>query len=134
VASLWASLGYYAIILLAGLQNIPQEYYEACELDGVSKPKQFLYITVPLVTPQIFFVAVISTIGLFQMFDFVFVFGKQSVFVKDSVRTMAFGIYERAFSYNEMGYASATAILFCVIILTVTVIQNIAQKKWVHYE
>ena len=133
VVSLWASLGYYSIIILAGLQNIPKDYYEACELDGISRRRQFLHITVPLVTPQLFFVAVISTIALFQMFDLVYVFGRTNIFILNSIRTLPYGIYERAFTFNDMGYASATAIVFCAVILAVTVAQNTFQKKWVHY-
>ena len=133
VVSLWASLGYYSIIILAGLQNIPKDYYEACELDGVSRRRQFLRVTVPLVTPQLFFVAVISTIALFQMFDLVYVFGRSNIFILNSVRTLPYGIFERAFTYHDMGYASATATVFCALILAVTVAQNALQKKWVHY-
>jgi len=133
IVTLWAAAGYYAIIILAGLQNIPDQYYEACELDGGSGITKFFHITIPLVTPQLFFVAIISTIGLFQMFDYVFIFGKSNVFVRENIRTMAYGIYERGFTYLEMGYASAGAIIFCVLVLLVTLLQNIGQKKWVHY-
>jgi multiple sugar transport system permease protein len=133
IVGLWASIGYYSVIILAGLQNIPDQYYEACELDGGSRRHQFFHITIPLVTPQLFFCTIIAVISLFKMFDYVYIFGKSNDFVRQSIRTMAFGIYERGFTYNEMGYASAEAMVFCVIILTFTVIQNIGQKKWVHY-
>ncbi|MDR2629931.1 MAG: sugar ABC transporter permease [Spirochaetaceae bacterium] len=133
VVSLWAGIGYYGIILLAGLQNIPRQYYEACELDGGRAWHKFLHITVPLVTPQLFFVVMITIISVFQLFDFIFIFGKGIPAVKESIRTMAFGIYERGFTYLDMGYASAEAIVFCVLILAVTVVQNYGQKKWVHY-
>ncbi|MDR0569207.1 MAG: sugar ABC transporter permease [Spirochaetaceae bacterium] len=133
IVTLWGAVGYYGVIILAGLQNIPKQYYEACELDGGGPARKFFTITIPLVTPQLFFVAIISVIGLFQMFDYVFVFGKSNMFVRENIRTMAYGIYERGFTYLEMGYASAEAIVFCVLVLAVTVIQNIGQKKWVHY-
>jgi multiple sugar transport system permease protein len=133
MVSLWASVGYYGIIILAGLQNIPKQYYEACELDGGRAVHKFFNITIPLVTPQLFFVAIISVISIFQLFDYVFIFGKANVFVRDNIRTMAYGIYERGFTYLDMGYASAEAIIFCVLILLVTLIQNIGQKKWVFY-
>jgi multiple sugar transport system permease protein len=133
IVGLWASVGYYSVIILAGLQNIPDQYYEACELDGGSPWRQFFHITIPLVTPQLFFCVIIAVISLFKMFDYVYVFGKSNDFVRQSIRTMAFGIYERGFTYNEMGYASAEAIIFCAIILLFTLIQNISQKKWVHY-
>lgn len=133
VVTLWGAVGYYGVIILAGLQNIPKQYYEACELDGGGGLKKFLHITVPLVTPQLFFVAVISAIGLFQMFDYVFVFGKSNTFVRENIRTMAYGIYERGFTYLDMGYASAEAIVFCALVLIATAIQNAGQKRWVHY-
>jgi multiple sugar transport system permease protein len=133
MVSLWASVGYYGIIILAGLQNIPKQYYEACELDGGRAVHKFFRITIPLVTPQLFFVAIISVIGIFQLFDYVFIFGKANVFVRDNIRTMAYGIYERGFTYLDMGYASAEAIIFCALILLVTLVQNIGQKKWVFY-
>ncbi|MDR0598974.1 MAG: sugar ABC transporter permease [Treponema sp.] len=133
IVTLWGAVGYYAVIILAGLQNIPKQYYEACELDGGGPVRKFLNITVPLVTPQLFFVAIVSAISLFQMFDYVFIFGKSNVFVRDNIRTMAYGIYERGFTYLDMGYASAEAIVFCVLVLIVTVVQNAGQKKWVHY-
>jgi multiple sugar transport system permease protein len=130
---IWTSVGYYAVIILAGLQNIPKQYYEACELDGCTPWKQFIHITVPLVTPQLFFATIIAVISIFKMFDYIFVFGKTNVFVRETLRTLAFGIYERGFTYMEMGYASAEAVLLCAIVLGVTIIQNIGQKKWVYY-
>ncbi|MDR3139014.1 MAG: sugar ABC transporter permease [Treponema sp.] len=133
VVGLWASVGYYAIIILAGLQNIPRQYYEACELDGGNSWHKFIHVTVPLVTPQLFYAAIIAVISIFKMFDYIFVFGKSNSFVRENLRTMAFGIYERGFTFLEMGYASAEAVVLCVIVLAVTVVQHIGQKKWVHY-
>jgi multiple sugar transport system permease protein len=130
---LWASVGYYAIIFLSGLQGIPRQYYEACDLDGGGSWRKFTKITVPLVTPQIFFALVMATISVFKMFDYVFIFGKSNLYARESLRTMAYGIYERGFTFMEMGYASAEAILLCAFILGVTVFQNVSQKRWVHY-
>jgi multiple sugar transport system permease protein len=133
IVGLWASVGYYAVIILAGLQNIPPQYYEACDLDGGSSWHKFIHITVPLVTPQLFYATIIAVISTFKMFDYIFVFGKSNNFVRENLRTMAFGIYERGFTFLEMGYASAEAMVLCVIVLAVTVMQQIGQKKWVHY-
>jgi multiple sugar transport system permease protein len=133
VVGIWANVGYYAIIILAGLQNIPPQYYEACELDGGNSLKKFLHITVPMVTPQLFYAATIAVISIFKMFDYIFVFGKSNNYVRENLRTMAFGIYEQGFTFLEMGYASAEAVVLCVIVLSATVIQNMCQKKWVHY-
>jgi multiple sugar transport system permease protein len=133
LVTLWASIGYYTVILLAGLQNISPQYYEACDIDGGSWWIKFSRITLPMVTPQLFFCLVLAIINSFKMFDYIFVFGKSNVIVRESIRTMAFGIYERGFTYLEMGYASAEAIIFSVIVLTVTILQNVGQKHWVHY-
>lgn len=133
IATLWASTGYYTIIILAGLQNISPQFYEACDIDGGSLWIKFRHITFPLVTPQLFFCFILSIISSFKMFDYIFVFGKTNVIVLETIRTMAFGIYERGFTYLEMGYASAEAIIFSIIVLSVTIIQNIGQNKWVHY-
>jgi multiple sugar transport system permease protein len=133
IVGIWANVGYYAIIILAGLQNIPAQYYEACELDGGSSLKKFIHITIPMVTPQLFYAAIIAVISIFKMFDYIFVFGKSNNFVRENLRTMAFGIYERGFTFLEMGYASAEAVVLCVIVLSATVLQNVVQKKWVHY-
>ena len=133
IVGLWASVGYYAIIILAGLQNISEQYYEACELEGGSSWHKFFHITIPLVTPQLFFSAIIAVISTFKMFDYIFIFGKDNIFVRENIRNMAYGIYERGFTYLDMGYASAEAMVFCALILIVTVIQNVGQKKWVHY-
>ena len=133
LVTLWASIGYFTVILLAGLQNISPQYYEACDIDGGSWWVKFIHITFPLVTPQLFFCLVLAIINSFKMFDYIFVFGKSNVIVRENIRTMAFGIYERGFTYLEMGYASAEAIIFSVIVLTVTILQNVGQKHWVHY-
>jgi multiple sugar transport system permease protein len=130
---LWASVGYYAIILLAGLQNIPRNYYEACELDGGGSWHKLTRITIPLLTPQLFFAFVMATISVLKMFDYVFVFGKSNLYARESLRTMAYGIYELGFTAMEMGYASAEAILLCVFTMGITIFQNVAQKRWVHY-
>jgi len=133
ISVLWAGIGYNSIIILSGLQNIPEQYYEACDLEGGNGWHRFIRITVPLVTPQIFFISTINAINVFQLFAPIYVFGKTNLFVRESVRTLAFGVYERGFTYYEMGFASAQAIVLCIIILAVTILQSINQKKWVHY-
>lgn len=130
----WQAVGYFGVILMVGLKNLPLSYFEAARIDGANGIQAFFKITVPLLTPQLFFVSTIATIGAFGMFDGVFVFGRLSVTIRDSIRTMAFGIFDRGFSLQEMGYASANAVLLFALIMIVTVIQFIGQKYWVHYE
>jgi multiple sugar transport system permease protein len=124
--------GYGMIIYLAGLQNISRAYYEAAQVDGASSWQQFTKITLPLLTPTIFFSLVTSTISAFQTFDIVFVMTKGGPL--DSTRTMVYTIYDDGFRYFRMGNASATAWVLFAIILVVTIMQLWGQRRWVHYE
>lgn len=131
IASAWKDLGFVMVILLAGLQAIPDEYHEAASVDGAGSLARFRHITLPLLTPASFFVLVISLINSFQVFDQVYVMtgggpaGSSSVIVGEIVR--------QAFSYSRMGYASAMSWLLFVAILVVTVLQFRLQKRWVTY-
>lgn len=131
--SVWAGMGYYSIILLVGLKNLPTSYHEAARIDGASRIQAFFRVTLPLLTPQIFFVVTVSTISAFQMFDAILVFG-QSAVTRDGIRTLSFGIFERGFTFHQMGYAAANATLLLVMIMAVTVLNFVLQKFWVHYD
>jgi len=132
--AVWAAIGYYSVILMVGIKNLPVSFLEAARIDGATRTQSFFRITIPLLTPQIFFCTTIAMIGAFSMFDAVFIFGRASVTIRDGIRTMAFGIYERGFTFQEMGYASANAVLLLIIILFITILQFLSQKYWVHYE
>jgi multiple sugar transport system permease protein len=120
------------IIYLAGLQNISRSYYEAAQVDGASGWQQFTSITVPLLTPTIFFSLVTSTISAFQVFDIVFVMTKGGPM--DSTRTMVYTIYDDGFRFFRMGAASATAWVLFAMILIITIVQLWGQRRWVHYD
>ncbi len=132
VASAWKDLGFVMVILLAGLQSIPEEYYEAASVDGAGRWSRFRHITIPLLTPSLFFVLVISLINNLQVFDQVWVMtkggpaGATSVVVENIVRN--------AFSYGQMGYAAAMSWLFFLVLLVITAIQFRLQRRWVTYE
>jgi multiple sugar transport system permease protein len=130
--SIWSGSGYGMIIYLAGLQNISRSYYEAAQVDGASGWQQFANITVPLLTPTIFFSLVTSTISAFQVFDIVYVMTKGGPM--DSTRTMVYTIYEDGFRFFRMGNASATAWVLFAIILVITIVQLWGQRRWVHYD
>ncbi len=134
LASIWMSMGQAIIIILAGLQGIPESLYEAANLDGASSVRKFFHISLPLITPSLFFVSVMSLIGSLQVFDLVFVMVGQNYVALDATRTVVYGIYEQGFRLSNMGYASAQAMLLFIIILLITLVQFILQKKWVHYE
>lgn len=130
--SIWWQLGFNMIIFLAGLQSIPATYYEAAEVDGASSFRKFFNITLPLLTPTIFFVTVMAVISSFQVFDQAFVIteggpGKASY-------TIVYHIYERAFEYFEFGASSAATLLLFLIIFAFTLFQMYYSRKWVHYE
>jgi len=131
--SVWAGMGYYSIILLVGLKNLPTSYQEAARIDGANRVQAFFRVTLPLLTPQLFFVVTVCSIAAFQMFDAILVFG-QAITTRDEIRTMSFGIYERGFTFHQMGYAAANATLLLVMILGVTVLNFVMQKFWVHYD
>jgi multiple sugar transport system permease protein len=132
VASVWKDVGFIAVILLAGLQAIPADLYEAAQLDGASAARRLRSITLPLLSPSLFFVLVISLISGFQVFDQVQVMtgggpgGASSVVVQQ--------IYQHAFSYGEVGYASAMSIVLLLAIAAVTLAQLRLQRRWVHYD
>lgn len=126
----WGSIGYVSLLFLAGLQSIPQEYYDASTVDGASPWQQFLHITFPLLTPSTFFVIITSMIGALQTFGEVYVLKGPM----DSTLTIMGYIYERAFTSFDMGYAAAMSGFLIVIILIVTVLQLRLQKRWVTYD
>lgn len=131
VASAWKDLGFVMVILLAGLQAIPEELYEAASVDGAGRWARFRNITLPLLTPSLFFVLVISLINNLQVFDQVWVMtgggpaGATSVVVEQIVRN--------AFRYGQMGYAAAMSWAFFVVILVITALQFRLQRRWVNY-
>lgn len=131
IASVWKDVGFVMVLLLAGLQGIDRSFYEAAQIDGAGAWARFRYVTVPLLSPSIFFVTVISLINSFQVFDQVWVMtgggpgGASSVIVEHIVRN--------AFSYGRMGYASALSWVLFVVIFAITAAQFAAQRRWVHY-
>jgi multiple sugar transport system permease protein len=134
LVSVWSGLGYNAIILLSGLQGISSTYYEAASLDGATGVRQFCHITLPLLTPSLFFVLVISLINSLQVFDLIFIMMGKNDAMLDSTRTVVYSIWENGFKYFNMGYASAQAWLLFIVILIMTILQMYFQKKWVHYQ
>jgi multiple sugar transport system permease protein len=130
----WMTVGNSVILLLAGLQGVSKTYYEAAEMDGASKVKQFFSITLPLITPTLFFVFITGMISSLQVFDLIFIMIGNSNVLLEPLRTIVYGVYESGFVYSQMGIASAQAFLLFLAILTVTIIQFVFQKKWVHYD
>lgn len=137
IISVWTGVGYNAIILLAGLQGINPSLYESARLDGAGDMQIFWKITVPLLTPTLFFLSTMSIMNSMRAFDIIYTFigtADQGGPLVDASRTLVFGIYEKAFRFMNMGSASAEAIILFVLIAVVTVVQFKFQDKWVFYE
>lgn len=133
VIGIWSNIGYSMVLLLAGLQEIPRDYYEASNIDGASPVKQFFSITVPLLSPTLFFVLVTSIITAMQMFDVVYMMLDVTSPSYDSTVTLVYLFYNNSFKYSNKGYGSAIVMLLLAIIMVITVIQQKLQKKWVNY-
>jgi multiple sugar transport system permease protein len=131
VASVWKDLGFVMVLLLAGLQGIDGSFYEAAHIDGANAWKRFTRITLPLLSPSIFFVVVISLINSFQVFDQAYVMTGGGPGTSSTMFVQY--IVQNAFSFSRMGYASALSWVLFAIIFAVTLVQFQAQKRWVHY-
>ncbi|SJZ63500.1 multiple sugar transport system permease protein [Cetobacterium ceti] len=133
IVAIWASIGYNMVILLAGLQGIPKMYYEAAEIDGAGPIKMFFKITLPLLSPTIFFVSVMTFISSFQMFDLVFMMIGKNNPAFENTMTIVYYFYNNAFQLSEKGYGAAIAVVLFIIIFIFTMIQLKLQKKLVNY-
>jgi multiple sugar transport system permease protein len=131
ILAVWHDIGNSTIILIAGMQRIPTELYEAASVDGASGWQKFRMITIPLLTPFIFFLVIIGIINSFKVFDSVKIVTGGGP--GQSSNVLVYVIYYYGFKLYEMGYASAISIFVFVLILFVTLIQFKMQSKWVNY-
>ncbi len=120
-------MGYNTIIYLAGLQNISKAYYEAAEIDGATKSKQFWKITIPLISPTTFYVLLMTTIVSFQAFAQVYLMTDKGGPL-NTTKLIVYYIYEKGFDLLDMDYASAVALVLFVIILGLTLLQRRLEK------
>jgi len=138
LVGVWSMLGYNVVLFLAGLQNIPQDVYDAAALDGAGPVRTFRSVTVPLLTPVTFFVSVTSVITAMQMFDLMFTMvgvangGLRNPIINDT-QTVVYLFYRMGFVENDRGYASAIAVLLLVVVLALTAVQFRLQRRWVEY-
>lgn len=133
IIGIWSSVGYNMVLLLAGLQEIPGDYYEASQIDGASPVRQFFSITLPLVTPTLFFVLVTSMITALQVFDSIYMMVNVESPAYNSDVSLVYLFYQYSFKYTLKGYGSAIVMLLLLIIMIITAIQLKTQKKWVNY-
>lgn len=133
VLSIW-QFGSPMIIFLAGLRQIPQDMYEAASLDGASKWRQFVKITLPLLTPVVFFNAIIQTIEAFKSFTPAFIISGGTGNPINSTLFYTLYLYQEAFGFFRMGYASALAWVLLALVGAFTAISFLTSKFWVHYD
>ncbi|RZS91625.1 carbohydrate ABC transporter membrane protein 1 (CUT1 family) [Motilibacter rhizosphaerae] len=132
VVGLWSNLGFSIIVLGAGLKTIPQELYEAAQLDGASRWRQFRSVTVPLLTPTIAFLVIITVITSLQLFDLLYaILGSTNPTLSKSMSLVYF-FYRSGFVTNDKGYAAAIAVVILFIIGATTAVQFRLQRRWVH--
>ena len=130
---LWSSIGFNVIILSAGLKSIPKELYEAAAIDGAGAWRQFRSVTVPLLTPSIFFLTIMTSIGGFQLFDALYAIVGTGNPAEPHSRSLVYLFYREAFVNNNQGAGAAVAIVILAFVAVVTAIQFTVQRKWVHY-
>ena len=133
VIGVWSILGYNMVLFLSGLQEIPHDYFEAAQIDGATGVKSFFHITIPLLSPTIFFVLVTRVIGSLQVFDLMYMVMDKSNPALEKTQSLVYLFYKYAFINKNMGYGSAIVVLLLVITMIITVFQMIGQKKWVFY-
>jgi len=132
MTTVWMHLGMNFIILLAGIQNVDQELYESAEIDGAGYWAKLFHITLPMISPVLFFVAIIAMIGSFQTFGQIDILTGGGP--AGATNIIVYSIYQDAFRFGNFGYASAQAIVLFLIILVVTSLQYIIGEKRVHYQ
>lgn len=133
VIGIWSIIGYNMVLFIAGLQDVPRTYYEAAEIDGATGIMQFFHITVPLISPTIFFVSITRIIGAFQVFDLIYMVMDKTNPALVKTQSLVYLFYKYSFTNDNKGYGATIVVVLLVLILSITILQMIAQKKWVHY-
>jgi multiple sugar transport system permease protein len=131
VVGIWMTLGYNVVIILAGMQEVPRHLYEAAMIDGAGPVRRFLSITVPMISPTLFFVTVLGVIRGLQVFDIVYLMVGQTSPAFESVRPIVYFFYQSGFVENDKGYAAAVAFVLFVVIAAMTALQFAVQRRWV---
>ena len=134
IMNVWRFVGYQSIILLAGMQGIDKTYYDAAKVDGASGWRVWRHVTLPLLTPQIFFLLVISLIGSFKIFEEVFILFNGTPGPRNSVLTMVYYIFDQGFQRFHFGRAAAASVVLFGIIFVLTLFQMLVTQRRVHYE
>ncbi|MCI9366710.1 MAG: sugar ABC transporter permease [Oscillospiraceae bacterium] len=134
IVAIWSNIGYDAILLLAGLQNIPKSLYEANSIDGAGKVRQFFTITLPMVSPTLFVVMIMRLMASVKVYDLIYMMVEETNPAVTNVQSLMYLFYRSSFVAGDRGYGSAIVIWTVLLIGMVTIIQFVGQKKWVNYD
>ena len=134
IVAVWSALGYDAVLLLSGIQNISKSYYEAASLDGCTKLQQFRYITLPMVSPTLFVVLIMRLMASLKVYDLLYMMVGEGNPALSKAQSLIYLFYRESFISGNRGYASAIVIWTVLLIGIITAIQFVGQKKWVNYE
>ena len=132
IVSVWKLIGYNMVIFLAGMSTLNNELLEASKIDGANEIETFWHVTLPLLSPTIFFVVIITAISSFQVFDLIYIMTQGGPL--DSTNVLVYSIYKNAFEYFNVGKASALAYVLFAIIFILTLFQWKIRKKFVYLE
>ncbi|MDE7334269.1 MAG: sugar ABC transporter permease [Lachnospiraceae bacterium] len=134
VVAIWSAIGYDAVLLLSGLQNISKSYYEAASIDGAGKITQFFKITLPMISPTLFVTMIMRLMTSLKVYDLIYMMVEETNPALTSVQSLIYLFYRESFVAGSRGSGSAIAVWTVLLIGIVTVFQFIGQKKWVNYE
>jgi multiple sugar transport system permease protein len=135
IVLIWSMVSNYVIIMLAALQGIDKTYYEAAAIDGATGRQIFFRITLPLLSPMIFFSSVMITIGILQIFDFIYLMVDRKALIYKYSMSLVTYFYECAFNKSSMrGYGAAISVVLAILIMIITIIQMVLKKYWVKSE
>ena len=134
IVAIWSAIGYDAVLLLSGLQNISKSYYEAASLDGATKLQQFFHITLPMVSPTLFVVMIMRLMSSIKVYDLIYMLVEESNPALSKAQSLMYLFYRESFVTGNRGLGSAVVIWTVALIGVVTAVQFWGQKKWVNYE
>jgi len=129
--NIWVYVGYNTVIMLAGLSAIPRHFFEAAAIDGASAIRSFIHVTLPLLSPTVFFLTLVGVIGTFKAFNHIYIM--RTAGAQDSVDVLPVVIFDQIYQFHDAGYASALALILFAAILLLTVMQNRLLGKRVFY-
>lgn len=132
--AIWSSIGFNIVIFLAGLSNVPKELYDAAKVDGANTYQVIKHITLPMVSPMIFLLSIVSVIGSFESFNAFYVFSSGEGSPVGTTMSLSLYIFRNFYVFGRAGYASALSVLLFLVLLSLTIIQRKIAEKYVHYQ